>query len=119
MSIHAALLASPKSNQSHEEVDFPRNDSLPSEPRGAEKEVEEVKWTAKNMSQPRGMNDVTSSNERRPTYIGYIKTPADAILLLAACDLPDNVANPKLGPPPRRISPVSYTHLTLPTICSV
>ena len=104
MSIHAALLASPKSNQSHEEVDFPRNDSLPSEPRGAEKEVEEVKWTAKNMSQPRGMNDVTSSNERRPTYIGYIKTPADAILLLAACDLPDNVANPKLGPPPRRIS---------------
>lgn len=97
------MLASPKSNHSHEEVDVSRNDSPPCELQGTQKEVEEVRWTAKNMSQPRGMTDM-ASNERRPTYIGYIKTPADAILLLAACDLPDSVGNPSLGPPPRRIS---------------
>lgn len=42
--------------------------------------------------------------ERRPTYFGYIKTPADAILLLAACDLPDVPRDPRMEPPPRRIS---------------
>jgi len=42
--------------------------------------------------------------ERRPTYFGYIKTPADAILLLAACDLPDVPSDPRMDPPPRRIS---------------
>lgn len=44
------------------------------------------------------------AGERRPTYFGYIKTPADAILLLAACDLPDMPKDSGMEPPPRRIS---------------
>ena len=49
-------------------------------------------------------SDIQFVSERCPTYVGYIKTPADAILLLAACDLPDAPANPRLPTPPRRIS---------------
>ena len=51
-------------------------------------------------------NDETAAvvTERQPTYVGYIKTPADAILLLAACDLSDDSINPQIGPHPRRIS---------------
>lgn len=49
-------------------------------------------------------SDRFATSQRRPTYTGYIKTPADAILLLAACDQPETVVNSRIGPLPRRIS---------------
>ena len=61
-------------------------------------------WDSSPLYPSKNIIEFSSSGERRPTYVGYIKSPADAILLLAACDLPDNVRNPNLGPPPRRIS---------------
>lgn len=48
-----------------------------------------------------------SSDDAQLTYRGHIKTSADAILLLAACDLPENASamspTVDVSPPPRRI----------------
>lgn len=45
------------------------------------------------------------AGEQRPTYVGLIKTPEDAVLLLAACDLPTPPANTAPDSiPPRRIT---------------
>lgn len=99
------MLASPKSEHSNEELDVSQATSPTSEtPDLVRHNGDGVTWTATQMINSRSLGDMASANERRPTYVGYIKSPADAILLLAACDLPDNVTNPSLGPPPRRIS---------------
>jgi Gti1/Pac2 family len=55
-----------------------------------------------------------SPGDQRPTYIGYIKSAHDAILLLSACDLPSDASSPKSPqntqlqsktiPPPRRVT---------------
>ncbi|SHO76407.1 Similar to S.cerevisiae protein YHR177W (Putative transcription factor containing a WOPR domain) [Malassezia sympodialis ATCC 42132] len=60
-----------------------------------------VRWNPYSNRDP---NRELNISERRPTYFGYIKTPADAILLLAACDLPEVPNDPSMDPPPRRIS---------------
>lgn len=55
-----------------------------------------------------------SPGDQRPTYIGYIKSAHDAILMLSACDLPSDASSPKSPqntplqtkpvPPPRRVT---------------
>lgn len=46
-----------------------------------------------------------ATGEQRPTYVGLIKTPADAVILLAACDLPTPTTKvPQEFIPPRRIT---------------
>lgn len=46
-----------------------------------------------------------ATGEQRPTYIGLIKTPADAVILLSACDLPTPATPmPQEFIPPRRIT---------------
>ena len=46
-----------------------------------------------------------TGSSQQPTYRGHIKTTRDAILLLAACDLPEDAGAGRGGvPPPRRVT---------------
>lgn len=42
--------------------------------------------------------------QQQPSYVGYIKSPADAVLLLAACDMPCSPHSSVAGNIPRRIT---------------
>jgi hypothetical protein len=60
---------------------------------------------------PRGVvssayeESLISPMHQQPTYIGYIKTASDAILLLSACDLPANAGLARGAcPPPRCVT---------------
>lgn len=44
-----------------------------------------------------------TSVQQQPSYIGYIKSPADAVLLLAACDMPCSPQAGRANGIPRRI----------------
>ncbi|PWN21523.1 hypothetical protein BCV69DRAFT_172870 [Microstroma glucosiphilum] len=75
-------------------------------------------WNASHPASAKQLSSPTATSLSSPslTYTGHIKTSADAILLLAACDLPPNAsvsgasgpsptgfASTSASPPPRRI----------------
>ncbi|WFC98096.1 Gluconate transport-inducing protein [Malassezia yamatoensis] len=48
--------------------------------------------------------EVVCNTAQKPSYMGYIKSPLDAVLLLAACDMPVSPKSPRASKIPRRIS---------------
>ena len=61
-------------------------------------------WSPAPSTDSVGSDLVHNNVQQQPSYVGYIKSPVDAVLLLAACDMPCSPSNERKSQIPRRIT---------------